>query len=225
MENARCIRVTGTGSLKLKPDTTRISLTVRGTHKEYAETLERSSEDTEALRKTLGRLGFSADLLKTVSFNVDPRYEGYNDKNGNYRERFKGYEFIHSLKLEFPSDNDLLGRTLYALAHSPVKPEFRIGYTVKDKESAKNELIAKAVADAFEKAKVLAKASGVSLGEIQSIDYSLCEPSFEVRPVNVRFKASMAVADCGEEECAYGLDINPEDITVNDTVTIVWLIS
>ena len=223
MDNNKLIRVTGTGTLKLRPDTTRISLTVRGTHKEYAETLSRSSEDTAALRETLQKLGFTGDMLKTVSFNVDPRYEGYNDKNGNYRERFKGYEFTHSLVIEFPSDNDLLGRTLYALAHSPVTPDFRISYTVKDKEAAKNELIEKAVDDAVRKAGVLASAAKVTLGEIQAINYSIGEPDFVVHPVAMRAKLSMA-NDCAAEECAYGMDINPDDITVNDTVTIVWRI-
>lgn len=223
MENNRLIRVTGAGSLKLKPDTTRLNITVRGTYKEYAETLDRSSQDTAALRGALEPLGFARDMLKTVSFNVDVRYEGYNDKNGNYRERFKGYEFVHSLKLEFPSDNELLGKTLYALAHSPITPEFRISYTVADKESAKNTLIAKAVEDAKRKASLLAEAAGVALGNIQSIDYSLCEPDFEVRPVNRMFKASMS-CDAAEEDCAYGMDIEPEDIRVNDTVTVVWQI-
>lgn len=224
MDNKKVIRVTGTGSMKLTPDTTRISLTIRGTHKEYADTLSRSSEDTAALRETLNKLGFTPDMLKTVSFNVDPRYEGYNDKNGNYRQRFKGYEFTHSLKLEFPSDNELLGRTLYALAHSPVSPEFWIGYTVKDKEAAKTELIKKAVADAVQKAGVLAKAANVTLGEIQSINYSIGEPDFEVRPVAMR--ANFSVAKCSaDEQCAYGMDINPEEISVDDVVTIVWKIN
>ena len=221
MENNRLIRVTGTGSLKLKPDTTRLNITVRGNFMEYADTLSNSAEDTRALRDALIPLGFAGDQLKTTSFNVDTRYEGYNDGNGNYRERFVGYEFIHTLKLEFPSDNELLGKTLYALAHSPITPEFRISYTVADKESAKNELIAKAVEDAKQKAALLAEASGVALGDIQSINYSMNEPDFEVRAMNGMFKAAMKFGGC-EEDCAYGMDINPEDIRVDDTVTIVW---
>ena len=50
----RTIRVTGKAQLKLKPDTTRITMTLKGTHREYSETLRRSSEDTEKLKDLPG---------------------------------------------------------------------------------------------------------------------------------------------------------------------------
>jgi len=52
------------------------------------------------------------------------------------------------MKVEFESDNKLLGRVLYALANSTVSPEIQIGYFVKDQEAAKNTMLANAVADA-----------------------------------------------------------------------------
>jgi hypothetical protein len=45
----RTIRVTGKGQIKVKPDITRITMTLTGVFKEYGETLRHSSEDTEAL--------------------------------------------------------------------------------------------------------------------------------------------------------------------------------
>ena len=46
----RTIRVTGKGQLKVKPDTTRITMTLAGLYEEYDETLRRSSADTEVLK-------------------------------------------------------------------------------------------------------------------------------------------------------------------------------
>lgn len=46
----RTIRVTGKGQIKVKPDITRITMTLTGVFKEYGETLRHSSEDTEALK-------------------------------------------------------------------------------------------------------------------------------------------------------------------------------
>ena len=43
MEEARIIRVTGKGQLKLRPDTTRITMTLSGVYKEYADALEHSA--------------------------------------------------------------------------------------------------------------------------------------------------------------------------------------
>ena len=222
MKDTRIIRVAGKGTVSLPPDTTRLNINVTGTYKAYADTLKHSAEDTEQLREALTGLGFAPTDLKTLSFGVDTRYEHYQDKNGNYRQRFAGYIYNHSMKLEFPCDNELLGKLLYALGQLPCSPEFSIAYTVKDKEKAKNLLIANAVADSKAKAAVLAEASGVSLGEIQSIDYSLNEPCFEVMPMNGRFKAMKAEACC--EDAAYGVNIQAEDIVCEDTVTIVWAI-
>lgn len=43
----RTIRVTGKGQIKVKPDMTRISITLEGMYPDYAETLRHSSEDTD----------------------------------------------------------------------------------------------------------------------------------------------------------------------------------
>ena len=215
----RTIRVTGKGQLKLKPDITRITMRLEGVYPEYSDTLQHSSEDTEALKDVLSGFGFEKTDLKTLSFNVDTEYESYRDKNNDYKQRFVGYRFNHILKVEFESDNDRLGKILYALAHCSVRPEFRISYTVKDPEAAKNLLLGKAVADAKEKAAVLTQAAGVALKEIQSIDYSWGEIDFEYSPMRGDVLTECCAAPMAK---SYDLDIEPDDIEVSDTVTVVW---
>lgn len=61
---------------------------------------------------------------------MDTEYESYKDRDGSYKQHFSGYRFRHMLKVEFPSDNDRLGKVLYALANCKVRLEFRISYTV-----------------------------------------------------------------------------------------------
>ena len=215
----RTIRVTGKGQIKVKHDMTRITMTLTDLYKEYGETLRRSSEDTETLKSVLAEFGFERSDLKTLSFNVDTEYESYRDRNNDYKQKFAGYRFNHVLKVEFASDNDRLGRILYALAHCSVRPEFRISYTVKDPETTKNLLLGKAVTDAKEKAAVLTQAGGVALGDIQSIDYSWGEIDFEYRPMRGEL-----LMECCEVPMAkgYSLDIEPDDIDVSDTVTVIW---
>ena len=216
----KTIKVTGKGQLRLKPDTTRVTLSLEGTDKEYGKVLERSANDTKELRQLLTGFGFEKTDLKTLQLNVDPEYEGYQE-DGVYKQRFIGYRFHHRMKIEFPSDNDRLGRILFALSKSKIQPEFQISYTVKDPEKAKNELLSKAVQDAKEKAKTLTEAAGVELKELIEIDYSFGQLNLEVRPVNRLMKASM---DMAVEE-SYEMDIEPEDIAVSDTVTILFEIS
>lgn len=100
-------------------------------------------------------------------------------------QRFVGYKYHHLMKVAFESNNDRLGKVLYALANCPVNPEFRLSYTVKDPEAAKNVLLGKAIDDAKEKSSVLTQAAGVTLKAIQSIDYSWGQINFEVAPMTV----------------------------------------
>ncbi len=222
MSNMRTIRVTGKGQIKVKPDTTRITISLEGTWPEYGETLRHSSQDTERLKDVLSAFGFERSDLKTLNFNVETEYESYKDK-GTYKQRLVGYRFMHMMKVEFPSDNDRLGKVLYALANCPVKPEFRLSYTVSDPEAAKNDLLGKAVTDANEKASVLTQAAGVTLKDIQSIDYSWGEIDFEYRPMNRMLMADEYLArPMAAESPSYDMDIEPDDIEVSDTVTVLW---
>ena len=224
MADVRVIRVTGKGQIKVHPDMTRITMSLEGTWPEYGETLRHSSLDTEHLKDVLCAFGFERSDLKTLNFNVETEYESYKEK-GVYRQRFIGYKFRHMMKVEFLSDNDRLGRVLYALANCPVMPEFRLSYTVSDPEAAKNELLGKAVSDAKEKAGVLTQAAGVTLKEIQSIDYSWGEIDFEYRPMNRMLMADECLAAPSATDGSYDMDIEPDDIEVSDTVTVVWEIA
>ena len=75
--------------------------------------------------------------------------------------------------------------------------------------------------DARNKADVLTQAAGIELREIQSIDYSWGEINFEFSP--------MKYMGIPEESCcekldimSYDMDIEPDDIDVSDTVTVIW---
>ena len=73
--------------------------------------------------------------------------------------------------------------------------------------------------DAKEKAALLTGAAGVELKELLTIDYSWGEIEFTSRPMN---RMIACKADCAEE--SYDLDIEPDDVEVSDTVTLVYRI-
>ena len=222
MSNMRTIRITGKGRIKLRPDMTRITIAVEGTYPEYSEALRHSTQDTDQIQDSLSAFGFERSDLKTLNFGVDTAYEGYNE-DGIYKQKFVGYKFRHQMKVEFASDNDRLGKILYALAHCPGNPEFKLSYTVKDQEAAKNELLGKAVADAREKAAVLTQAAGVGLKDIQSIDYSWGQIDFEVRPMSRNMLTEGEIDNLlAPLSASYDVDIEPDDVEVSDTVTVVW---
>lgn len=210
---SRTMRVKGKGNLSIKPDMTRVSISLSNTCKKYEESLSISAENSNLLRKIVSDLGFNESDLKTVNFDVDVQNESYRDRNDNWKQRFIGYKVSHSLKIDFESDNDLLGRLMGRLAACPAKPEFNISFFVKDTETAKNRLLGYAIRDAKAKANVLAEASGVKLGEIKNIDYSWGE---------IRFESDRMPVACGPADASLNIDIEPDDIDVSDTVTVEW---
>ncbi len=221
----RTIRVTGKGNISVKPDMIRLILDLEDHREYYEETLRLSAEQVEILKDCFEKLGFKRKDLKTLSFNIDTRYESYQAKDKSWKQRFTGYEFKHRLKIEFDADNDRLGKVLYALGKLSITPEFRIVYTVKDPEASKNLLLGNAIKDSKEKASVLTEAAGVKLGEIQLIDYSWGEIEFTSRPMD-RMMKPMVMEDCcyAAAPDSYDIDIEPDDIEVSDTVTVVWSI-
>ena len=219
----RTIRVTGKGKISVKPDTIRLRLSVEGIYPEYDETLRKSAEVVELLKDLVEQLGYERKELKTLYFNIDTEYESYQEKDKSWKRRFQGYKYVHRMKIEFPADNQKLGKMLYALAHCSVEPEFSIEYTVADPEASKNELLGKAVKDSMQKASVLAEASGVKLDKILTIDYSWGEIDFVSRPLQ-----EMSLRCCEPIEsysASYDMDIEPDDIDITDTVTVVWNIA
>lgn len=212
----RTIRVTGKGSVSVKPEITCLKITFEGVYKDYEETVRQSAEKTKLLREAIEKSGLPGEDLKTKDFSIDSEYERYRDHNDDYRRRFIGYKFYHRTEIQFPNDNKLLGRLLYELSVCSVKVEFSIDYTVKDKDAVKREVLKRAVENSRLKAEIMTTAAGVKLGEVQSIDYSWGEIEIRTSPVDM-----FEIGSC-KMESSYDIDIEPDDIDVTDTVTIIW---
>lgn len=216
----RTITIKGIGRLSLKPDRTVVSLTLKTTDKSYDKAVDTAAGHLEQLREALGGIGFAGDDLKTAHFNVGTEYENERDDNGNYKRVFAGYCVTHQLKLEFDFDTQRLSRTLGAIAECVAEPELEVQFTVKDREAVNAALLESACTNARAKAGILAGASGVTLGELISIDYSwgerhLFSPARYGMENACLMKAGAAPTSVG---------IEPDDIDVSDSVTFVWAI-
>lgn len=213
----RIIRVTGTGRLSLTPDEINLAITLTDTLTTYQAAVEQSAQATGQLKHAFEAIGFKKENLKTTHFSIDSKYEGIHDPAGAYRQEFAGYEYDHQLLLAFDADSSRLGQVLTAFVDSGVSAEFKIVYTVKDPESATNELLEKAVRDAKAKAERLAGAAGVSLGDLVHIDYAWQDISFR----NESFR-SARFTDQVAYKGSFDLDVEPENIKLEKTVRVAW---
>lgn len=217
----RTIRVTGKGNISLSPDTVRIMITQSSVEQTYEMAVKASADAKNILTEALGTLGFKKEDLKTLYFNVDSETESYQAKDKSWKRRLIGYRYKHRMKIEFPKESDLLGKVLAVIARSSSEPEFSIEYTVSNPEAAKNELLKRAVEDSGKKAKILSEAAGTKLGDVVNIDYSWRQVEFVSRPVDT---LGLDLPDVAEDEyiSSIDVDIEPDDIDVSDTVTVIW---
>lgn len=213
----RLITVKGTGSVSVKPDLIIISMDLESHQYDYEDTMKLATESINALQEAIQGVGFEKSDLKTTSFNVKTHYESYRDKDDNYKRRFDGYLCEQGLKLEFHFNTDLLAKVLNAITRASTNPQFNISFSVKDKAAVSEDLLISATENAKKKAEILAKASGVILGDLVSIDYNWGELHLYSQTsyaMENRLMSSMAKT--------YAPDIEPDDIDVSDTVTFVW---
>lgn len=214
----RTITIKGIGKLSLKPDQTVVSLMLKTVHADYDKAMDEAAKHLEQLRSAIAEIGFTKDDLKTTSFDVGTEYENERDKNGNYKQIFVGYRVTHGLKLEFDFDSQRLSKVLGAIAVCIAEPELNVQFTVKDKEAVDAALLESACANAKVKAEILTKASGVTLGELVSIDYNWGELHLFSQTQYDMEDACMRMASAAPTS----IEIEPDDIDVSDSVTFVW---
>jgi uncharacterized protein YggE len=216
--NNRELVVKGIGKAAAAPDLIVLNMNLEVCERDYERTMRRSSEMLEMLRAAIVSAGHDGKDMKTTSFNINTKYESYRE-NGGHKQRFVGYACYHGLKLEFDLNMTMLGETLCAIAGCEAKPSFNIQFSIKDPNAISEQLLESAVENAKWKAMVLAKAAGVTLGVIQRIDYNWSE-------LHLYSQTDYQMSDmmlC-EASAPMAMDIEPEDVNVSDTATIVWAI-
>lgn len=215
----RTITVKGVGNVSARPDYITISMSIESVNGNYDKAMHDASKRIAILQDVAVSSGYEKEDIKTVSFNVDTRYESIKDRQGNYKREFAGYACTYRLKLAFDFDSKQLAKVISSIANSGAKPELSIAFTVKNPAMVSEELLASAAKNAREKATILCSASGCEMGQLLSIDYNWGE-------LNIISRTSYEMEDClvplaAMDKCC-APEIEPDDIDVSDTVAFTW---
>lgn len=212
----RLITVKGTGNVSVKTDLIIITMNLESQQLEYDQTMQFATDSVNIITSAIETVGFDKKDLKTTSFNVRSHYESYRDKDNNYKSRFDGYICEQGLKLEFDFDQKVMSNVLSAIAKATVNPKLNIQFSVKDKAAVSEELLIQATENARKKAEILSKASGVDLGNLINIDYYWGELHlYSPTRYDMEDRCMVMESSCAPE-------IEPDDISISDTVTFVW---
>ena len=215
----RTITVKGVGSASVRPDYITVSMTVESLRKDYNEAMEDAAQRIGKLQEVALRAGYEKADLKTVSFDVDTRYENVQDRPGTYKREFSGYAVVYRLKLSFDMDSRQLAGVLAAISESGAKPDLSIAFTVKNPARVSEALLISATENARAKAEILCKASGNALGQLLSIDYNWGELNVISR---TRYAMEDSIQPLMAKSRVNAVEIEPDDIDVSDTVTFTW---
>ena len=215
----RTITVKGVGNVSAKPDYISISMTIESVENDYDKAMDGAARRIENLKAAAVSVGYEKEALKTISFNVETRYENVRDRQGSYKREFAGYACVYRLKLAFDFDSKQLAKVISAIANSGANPELSIAFTVKNPAKVSEELLESAAQNARAKAEILCKATGAELGQLISIDYNWGE-------LNIVSRTSYEMEDClmplaAMDKCC-APEIEPDDINVSDTVAFTW---
>ncbi len=174
-EPTNAITVEGKGEVSLVPDIAQISFTITESATTVAAAQESATKKTDAAIEALMKLDIAEKDVKTVSYNVSPKYEypqpcppgAMCATVVSGTPKIVGYDVSQSIEVKV-RDTAKAGDTLAALGTLGVQNISGPNFMVDDEDAAKAEAREKAIDEARAKAKVLAKQLGVRLGKVMS---------------------------------------------------------
>lgn len=167
------ITVTGEGEAFAKPDVAEFTFSIIEEAKSVAEANNAVAEKEKLALAALKEKGIEEDDIKTISYNVRPRYEYRPNQDmlvtssrGNQRV-LVGYEVRETLRVT-SSDTENAGQLISSLGEIGVQNLSGLTFTVEDEDTIISEARGKAIEDAKAKAEELADQLGVKLVRIVS---------------------------------------------------------
>jgi len=166
------LSVSGEGEVHAIPDQAQLSAGVVSHGKTAAEALSANASAMNTVFATLRKRGIPEKSITTSNFSVSPQYPPYRqDAPESDRTRIIGYEVSNQVTVIL-DDVAKTGATLDALVTSGANQAGGVSFTIRDPKPLLAQARGDAVKDAVAKAQTLAKAAGVTLGPILSIQES-----------------------------------------------------
>ncbi|GIK82703.1 MAG: SIMPL domain-containing protein [Alphaproteobacteria bacterium] len=171
------LRVQGEGEKTAAPDMAILSFSVLREADTARQALDANNEAMAAVIAAVRQEGIEARDIQTSGFSIEPRYtQPPHDGSGDdLVPRIAGYSVTNSLTVRL-RDLARLGAILDKVVSLGVNAGGGIAFTNADTSSLIAEARAAAMKDAADRARTLAQAAGVRLGQIIEISESYVQP-------------------------------------------------
>ena len=204
------ISVTGSATIYLEADLAELNIGVRIKSEDLGAAQTESAEKIASIRAALEAANVQAKDIATAEFSI----YSYTDMDRNGAEK-QYYQVNHMLNItvrDIASVGKLIDLTVQAGANAVNS----ISFTSSKAQEAYKQAMQQAVQDGREKAQVLCEAAGVSLGNIQNINFSSNEYGA------VMNSRSFKMASGVTEDAAASTEIQSGSVSVSASVTLVF---
>lgn len=204
----RIMTLSGTGEVTAVPDMALVSTGVIAEAKTAREALSINNKAMTEVIAGLKAQGIAEKDIQTSNFNVGPQYQHYKDGRP---ARIRAYRVSNQVNIVI-RDLAKLGEVLDAVVSLGSNSINGVQFSVSKPEKLRDEARRLAVADARRKAELYAKAAGVTLGQIMSINES---GGFRPQPVQKFARAARL-------EAADAVPVQAGEQALSMTVNIAW---
>ena len=210
------IKVQGEAIIRVTPEILVVNIPIQAKDSVYEKCTKKLVDKYNRLKAALVKNNIKEETIKSDNLSVNENYIW------DQRERkFDGYigSLQVSLELNYSADK------LSAIIQTLKEDEFKFGYSISFKLSEKQKseqlenAINIAVADAMNKAKMIAKSLQIKLGKIQEINFGYNTPTYG--PL-AREENYAVLSKAGNEANDLQLNLNPQLIEIQKSIGIIW---
>ncbi|WP_295806044.1 SIMPL domain-containing protein [uncultured Nitratireductor sp.] len=206
-DRARII-VTGEGEAAISPDMAILTIAVVREAETARAALDANNDAMTSVIDAMKEDGIESRDLQTGGLSINPRYVYPNDKNEEESPRIVGYEVGNTLTVRI-RDLDKVGAVLDRSVTLGVNQGGGLSFTNDDPSTTVSEARKRAVQNAMDKARTLAEAAGVKLGDIIEIsEQAQQRPPMPYAGKAVRMQASAEAVPVEAGENTYQVQVN-----------------
>ncbi len=215
--NESVIKVRGEAVMRTVPEILDINIPIQ----EKAETYEACTNKLTAtfndLNAALVKSGIAKEKIYSNRLSIQEDYE-YQDR----KRVLIGYIGSIALTMELAHTSENLNRVMQTLNNEKFNFGYQASFSLSEMQKARlrEAAIKEAVADAKNKAAILAEALEVKLLEIKEVNFEFSDGGDDILVVQRNYMMSEAKMDSGSND----IELNPEEQEIRKSVGIIWWI-
>ncbi len=214
-EKSNVINVQGEAIFKVTPKIFVVNIPIQIKDSVYENCTKRLVEKYNLLKDALIKNKINEESIQSDNLSVNENYIW-----DQREQKFDGYIGNIQVTVEQEYTVEKLSAVIETLKDEEFKFGYHISFKLSEKQKAEQleKAINMAVEDANNKAKMIAKAMNIKLGEIRNINFNSSGGSHDI----LTMEDSEVMFSAARSEAKLELNLNPQLIEIQKRIGIVW---